>query len=165
MPPRPDMRFWDPKGEKFGVPTWPWKLGPSPDQWATERQLAARGLRPGGQGVPGQLGWLRRGEEMFTALYRVDKALPKRPMTPAKWRAVRAALAARRICPECGRDAGYQIPRRRGACNPCFDGTGHRAETEHTVPICETGRRPSTDQSDRPAPVPHHSLDKEAQPA
>jgi hypothetical protein len=122
MPPRTDMRFWDPTGAKFGIPTWPWRLAPPPDEWATERQLKAQGLRPGAQGVPGQLGWLRGGEDHFAALYRVDRALPKRPMTSAKWAAVWKACAARRICPECGEDRGYEPSRRLGACNDCATG-------------------------------------------
>ncbi|ONK09268.1 hypothetical protein STBA_71230 [Streptomyces sp. MP131-18] len=113
------MRFWDPTGARYGLPTWPWTLGPSPDHMATERQLKARGLRPGGQDPTGQLGWLRGGEERFAALYPVELALPKRPMTPAKWAAVRKACAARRICPDCRRDVGYEPSRRLGACNDC----------------------------------------------
>ncbi|MFI9588273.1 RRQRL motif-containing zinc-binding protein [Streptomyces sp. NPDC052236] len=120
--PRTDKRFWDPAGEKFGLPTWPWKLGPPPEEWATERQLKAQGLRPGGQGVAGQLGWRRRGEDHFASLYRVDLAKPKRPMTAAMWASIWKAVAARRICPECQTEKDYEIPRRYGVCNDCPGG-------------------------------------------
>ncbi|MGA5578329.1 RRQRL motif-containing zinc-binding protein [Streptomyces koyangensis] len=48
-------------------------------------------------------------------------AKPVRPMTPGRSRALAAALRARRICPQCRRDAGYCIPRSLGACVPCAD--------------------------------------------
>lgn len=125
--PRTDMRFWDPTGAKYGLPTWPWKLGPSPDVMATGRQLKARGLRPGGHEPAGQLGWRRQGEDHFASLYRVELALPKRPMTPAKWAAVWKAIAARRICPDCGEDRGYEPSRRLGVCNDCANAGGYAA--------------------------------------
>lgn len=40
-------------------------------------------------------------------------------MTPARWAALERANAARRVCPECGRDAGYRIPPSLGMCTPC----------------------------------------------
>ncbi|MFB6680263.1 RRQRL motif-containing zinc-binding protein, partial [Streptomyces sp. NPDC056390] len=52
-------------------------------------------------------------------LYRIDLALPVRPMTPAKWVALAKANTARRICPECRRDAGYVIPTSLGMCGRC----------------------------------------------
>ncbi|WP_316684126.1 RRQRL motif-containing zinc-binding protein [Streptomyces spongiicola] len=52
-------------------------------------------------------------------LYRIDRAEPMRPMTAARWAAFAKANAARRKCPECGRDAGYVIPSLLGACVPC----------------------------------------------
>lgn len=107
---------YDPTGEGHGgMPTYPY--GWAPAGLATRRQLRARGLRPGGQDVAAQLVW-RRGERV-AYLYRVDRARPVRPMTPARWTAVRAALAARRRCPECGTDAGYVIPTSIGHCNDC----------------------------------------------
>lgn len=122
MPPRTDLRFWDPEGSKYGLPTWPWKLGPSPAEWATERQLAALGLRKGGQQPAGQLGWVRQGEDHFIPLYLVELAKPKRQMTEAMWAAVRKACAARRVCPECKTAKDYEIPKRHGACNDCHFG-------------------------------------------
>ncbi|MFF7641781.1 RRQRL motif-containing zinc-binding protein [Streptomyces canus] len=111
-------RFWDPDGTKFGIPTYPWRL--APDGLATRRQLRTRGLRPGGQDIAAQVLRSRRRREPLTAyLYRVDLALPVRPMTPARWAALARANAARRRCPECERDAGYVIPPTLGACVTC----------------------------------------------
>ncbi|MFJ8824450.1 RRQRL motif-containing zinc-binding protein [Streptomyces sp. NPDC102467] len=109
---------FDPAGERFGLPTYPWKL--APDGMATRRQLRARGLRPGGQDIAAQLLRPRRRREPLTAyLYRVDLAKPIRTMTLAKWAALAKANRARRTCPECRRDAGYVIPPTLGTCVPC----------------------------------------------
>lgn len=109
---------FDPDGERFGIPTYPWRY--APDDLATRRQLRTRGLRPGGQDVAAQILRPRRRREPLTAyLYRVDLARPVRPMTPARWAALAKANAARRRCPECGRDAGYVIPTSLGACVTC----------------------------------------------
>ncbi|RSS68386.1 RRQRL motif-containing zinc-binding protein [Streptomyces sp. WAC06128] len=100
------------------LPTYRWRL--APDGYATRRQLRARGLRPGGQGGAAQLERPRRRRGPLVAyLYRVDLAKPVRPMTPAKWAALAKANAARRLCRECGRDAGYVIPAALGMCVPC----------------------------------------------
>ena len=120
-------RFWDPDGARFGIPTYPLRM--APDGYATRRQLRARGLRPGGQSVAAQLLWQSRryrtargGSLLRVAyLYRVDLAKPVRPMTPGKRAALDAALAARRTCPQCGRDAGYVLPTSLGTCLPCHD--------------------------------------------
>ncbi len=61
----------------------------------------------------------RRRGLLVAYLYRIDAAKPVRPMTPAKWAALVKANAARRMCPECGRDAGYGIPPSLGMCAPC----------------------------------------------
>ncbi|MFD9938352.1 RRQRL motif-containing zinc-binding protein [Streptomyces massasporeus] len=100
------------------IPTYPWHL--APDGLATLRQLRARGLRPGGQDVAAQIERPRRRPAPLIAyLYRIDTAKPVRPMTPAKWAALAKANAARRICPECRRDAGYVIPTSLGMCVTC----------------------------------------------
>ncbi|MCD2465085.1 hypothetical protein MBT42_16115 [Streptomyces sp. MBT42] len=100
------------------VPVYRWRL--APEGLATLRQLRAIGLRPGGQPVVAQLERPRRRREPLIAfLYRVDRAKPVRPMTPAKRAALERANAARRLCPECGRDAGYRIPPSLGMCTPC----------------------------------------------
>ncbi|MFJ5032085.1 RRQRL motif-containing zinc-binding protein [Streptomyces sp. NPDC088560] len=100
------------------LPVFRWRL--APDGYATYRQLRARSLRPGGQPVAAQLERPRRRRGPLIAyLYRVDLAKPVRPMTPAKWAALAKANAARRICPQCRRDAGYVIPPSLGTCAPC----------------------------------------------
>ncbi|TQJ89317.1 RRQRL motif-containing zinc-binding protein [Streptomyces sp. SLBN-31] len=111
-------KCFDPNGAQHGIPTWPWRY--APDGLATRRQLRARGLRPGGQPIAGQIlrPRYRRGP-LVAYLYRLDKALPVRPMTPAKRRALACAMRARRTCPQCRRDAGYVIPSSLGVCVPC----------------------------------------------
>ncbi|NDZ74557.1 hypothetical protein G3I36_26665 [Streptomyces sp. SID10362] len=100
------------------IPVYRWRL--APDGLATKRQLRALGLRPGGQDVAAQVERSRRRREPLVAyLYRVEQAKPVRPMTPAKWAALAKANAARRVCPECRRDAGYVIPPTLGMCTPC----------------------------------------------
>ncbi|MEU4617477.1 RRQRL motif-containing zinc-binding protein [Streptomyces umbrinus] len=109
---------FDPAGERFGIPTYPWRC--APDDLATRRQLRIRGLRPGGQNIAAQLLRPRRRREPLAAyLYRVDLARPVRPMTPGRWRAHAAMMHARRRCPGCGRDAGYVIPPTLGMCVTC----------------------------------------------
>ncbi|MCW7988253.1 hypothetical protein XF35_24005 [Streptomyces platensis subsp. clarensis] len=116
----PAPRFWDPDGTKFGVPTYPWRL--APDGLATRAQLRARGLRPGGQEIAAQILWRSRrthGGIRVAYLYRLDQAKPVRPMTAARQVALARAMAARRTCPNCRKDAGYCIPRSLGMCNTC----------------------------------------------
>ncbi|WP_327691655.1 hypothetical protein OG870_27810 [Streptomyces sp. NBC_00461] len=111
-------KCFDPTGARHGIPTYPWRY--APDGLATRRQLRARGLRPGGQPVAAQVlrPRFRRGP-LVAYLYRLDKAKPVRPMTPAKRRALECAMRARRTCPQCRRDAGYVIPTSLGVCVPC----------------------------------------------
>ncbi|MFG2638119.1 RRQRL motif-containing zinc-binding protein [Streptomyces sp. NPDC048362] len=100
------------------LPVFRWRL--APDGYATRRQLRARGLRPGGQEVAAQLKRPRRRRPPLVAyLYRVDLAKPVRPMTPARRAALDRANAARRLCPQCRRDAGYVIPASLGTCVSC----------------------------------------------
>ncbi|MEV5435845.1 RRQRL motif-containing zinc-binding protein [Streptomyces sp. NPDC052682] len=109
---------FDPDGERFGIPTYPWRC--APDGLATRSQLRSQGLRPGGQDVAAQILRPRRRREPLTAyLYRIDRALPVRPMTPGRWRAHAAMMRARRRCPECGQDAGYVVPASLGMCVNC----------------------------------------------
>ncbi|WP_225629173.1 RRQRL motif-containing zinc-binding protein [Streptomyces werraensis] len=100
------------------LPVYRWHL--APDGLATRRQLRAQGLRPGGQEVAAQLERPRRRRGPLVAyLYRVDLAVPVRPMTPARRAALAKANTARRLCPSCRRDAGYVIPAALGVCVPC----------------------------------------------
>ncbi|MGQ4380945.1 RRQRL motif-containing zinc-binding protein [Streptomyces sp. SAS_267] len=100
------------------LPVFRWRL--APDGYATRRQLRARGLRPGGQQVAATLERPRRRRPPLVAhLYRVDLAVPVRPMTPGRWRAHAAMMRARRTCPSCRCDAGYVIPALLGICVTC----------------------------------------------
>ncbi|MFE4912471.1 RRQRL motif-containing zinc-binding protein [Streptomyces sp. NPDC056652] len=117
-------RFWDPDGSRYGIPTYPFRM--APDGLATRRQLRTTGLRPGGQDIAAQLLWLSRryrrpgrSPVRVAYLYRIDLALPVRPMTPAKWAALAKANTSRRVCPECSTDAGYCIPTSLGMCVTC----------------------------------------------
>ena len=102
------------------LPVYRWRL--APDGLATRRQLRAMGLRPGGQDVVAELQRPRRRRGSLVAyLYRIDRAKPVRPMTPARRAALARANRARRTCPACRRDAGYVIPTSLGACVPCAD--------------------------------------------
>ncbi|WP_062209498.1 RRQRL motif-containing zinc-binding protein [Streptomyces sp. NBRC 109706] len=106
------------------IPVYRWRL--APDGLATRRQLRAAGLRPGGQDPVAVIERpRRRGRPPLVAyLYLVSAAVPVRPMTPARWRAIEAALTARRTCPDCGVVRDYCIPTSIGVCNPCDQGAG-----------------------------------------
>ncbi|MFD9357992.1 RRQRL motif-containing zinc-binding protein [Streptomyces sp. NPDC060031] len=111
-------RCFEPTGVLHGIPTFPWRL--APDGLATRRQLRALGLRPGGQDIAGQVLRPRfRRSPLIAFLYRVDRAKPVRPMTPAKTAALAKANTARRTCTQCRRDAGYVVPASLGMCVPC----------------------------------------------
>jgi hypothetical protein len=115
--------FWDPAGERYGIPTYPWRMAPA--GLATRRQLTAAGLRPGGQPVVAQVMWRSRRRQVQVAyLYAVESARPKRAASPAQVVALSRALAARRRCPECGQDRGYVLPARWGTCLICADLAG-----------------------------------------
>jgi hypothetical protein len=109
-------RAHDPTGEHHGgMPTFPYKMAPT--GLATVRQLRKLGLRPGGQGIAGQILW-RRGKRV-AYLYRIDLALPKRQASPGQLRAIERALLARRVCSICTQTKPYYIPRRYGECLDC----------------------------------------------
>ncbi|GAA3759627.1 hypothetical protein HDA32_004730 [Spinactinospora alkalitolerans] len=119
--------FLDPDGERHGIPTYPWGWARvfDPDL-ATRKQLAALGLRPGGQEPAAQLMWRsRRGTAgvRTAALYRLSLAKPKRPMTAARARALAAALRARRTCSTCRLTFVYCLPTSLGQCPNCEHGT------------------------------------------
>ena len=108
-------QFYDPDGERYGLPTYPYHW--APDGLLTIRQLRVKGLRPGGQDITAQILW-RRGKRV-AYLYREDLAKPKRAATINQLAAIGKALQARRICPTCGTEKPYCIPRSRGECNDC----------------------------------------------
>lgn len=80
-------------------PVHPWKQ--APPGLATRRQLRAMRLRPGGQEPVGRIEC--RGGKRWAWLYRIDLALPIRPMTWAKEVALDRAMEARQRCPACSR--------------------------------------------------------------
>ncbi|MFZ4279657.1 RRQRL motif-containing zinc-binding protein [Streptomyces rhizosphaericola] len=113
-------RCFDPTGARYGIPTYPWRM--APDGYATRRQLRARGLRPGGQPIAAQLMLINRrcGTPRVAFLYRVDLALPVRPMTSRKWGALALAMLARRTCPKCCVTYSYCLSTRHGICGLCL---------------------------------------------
>lgn len=108
------------RGTQDGLPLLPWGMAPK-DTLATYRQLRAAGLRPGGRGPVALLYFRHHTSNKFTLanLYLVAAAKPVRAMTPGKWASVQAALAARRVCPECGEDGGDYIRPAAGMCEAC----------------------------------------------
>ena len=118
MPPRADLTVLDPTGERHGLPTYPW--GHAPDGLFTRRQLRELGRSPGHDPVAQLLGGPRGdGTAAVAWLYDLTRTKPKRTVTAAVLASVQKALQARRTCPDCGHDVGYQIPRRIGACADC----------------------------------------------
>lgn len=111
----------DPTGDRYGIPTFVWGHAPR-DKYATRRQLAALGLRKGGQDVAAVMyGWCH-GVRTVMHLYRIDLALPRRPWTPAKQAAVQTAANARKKCDACGLSwPALQYVPRNGVCNVCTD--------------------------------------------
>ena len=118
--------FHDPDGETFGIPTFWWKGAPA--HLATVRQLRAKGLRPGGQPIAGQILWAGVGGTRAAFLYEVARALPKRTATEAQRRAIAAALQARRTCSTCRQVRDYYIPRSLGECLTCHERPGAAAQ-------------------------------------
>ena len=105
-------------------PVYPWRG--APDWLATLAQLRAMGLRPGRQGVQALLLWRsRRGGRpridgyRYACLYDIARARPRIAMSERRAAALAAALAARQICPRCGRNRGDVPSTRLGVCNPC----------------------------------------------
>jgi hypothetical protein len=107
----------------------------APAGLATRRQLRRMGLRPGGQDVTAVIEW-RRGRR-WAGLYRIDRAKPVRPLTPGRLAALQRALAARRTCRTCRRDAGFCLPTSIRQCWPCHvasETTGPASVSRQTPP-------------------------------
>lgn len=111
------IAFYDPDGDKHGIPTYPFRC--APNGYATARQLRTQSLRPGGQHVQAQILWRHKKQVRVAHLYRVSDALPKRTATPAQEHAIAKALRARRTCPSCNHEMDYYIPTSLGCCLDC----------------------------------------------
>jgi hypothetical protein len=92
-----DGRRW-PGRVRDGLPEF--KFGQAPAGLSTRRQLRERGLCRGGQEPFARLTWKR--DQRFAWLYVDDKARTKRTPTDKQLAAVNKALAARKVCAECG---------------------------------------------------------------
>src|SRR5262245_16811301 len=111
------VRYDDPSGARYGIPTYQWRH--APEGYATLRQLRARDLRPGGQPVAAQIMWHGVGGDRVAYLYVVALAKPKRTATAAQRRALAKALRARQTCLTCLQVKDYCIPRSLGECIDC----------------------------------------------
>jgi hypothetical protein len=107
--PDPDMSL------PTDFPSFRWLCAPA--GYATRRQLAGLGLRPGGREPVARIVW-RRGERV-AYLFPIHLAKPKRPPTARQLAALDRAMRARRTCGACGRDAGYCLPRSWTGCLDC----------------------------------------------
>jgi hypothetical protein len=117
--PEDPMVFYDPTGERYGIPTFPFKMAPA--GLATRRQLRAEGKRPSrGQTVAAQLMW-RKGKRV-AYLYDIETATDLGTPTATQLAALGKAMLARRTCPICHQLRDYYIPRRTGACLDCGSG-------------------------------------------
>ena len=104
------IEFYDPDGQRYGLPTYPWRLGP---RWPADHPPAAR-QRP----APWRPGH-RRADPLAPPqaaprrlpLPRRARSKPKRQATSAQLAAIAKALQARRTCPTCGNEKPYCIPR------------------------------------------------------
>jgi hypothetical protein len=110
MPPAPP-----PPPDASTIPVFRYRLAPA--GLMTRRQLRAAGLRPGGCDPVAEIRW-RHGRHV-AYLYDPTRALPVRPMTVGRARALAAAMQARRTCPVCRIERGNCIPRSLGICLPC----------------------------------------------
>ena len=110
--------FYDPDGDRYGIPTFWWQGAPA--GYATRRQLRQQGLCPGRQPVAAQILWQGVGGVRTAHLYLLSLARPKRTATPAQLGALAKAMTVRRTCPVCRQVRDYCIPRSLGECVSCF---------------------------------------------
>ncbi|PPK98032.1 hypothetical protein CLV92_102185 [Kineococcus xinjiangensis] len=116
-----------PEVEAAGWVSYRW--GSAPAGYATRRQLRMAGLCPGGKPPRAEVRWGRRLERV-AYLYRLADAQPKRVPSAAQLTALGKAMAARRTCTACGRDAGYCVPTSTRVCVNCmFSDSGSAAVT------------------------------------
>ena len=109
------MVFYDPTGERYGLPTYPFKFAPD-------------GLRPAGNSaratcVPAAKTSPRKSSGVAASVSPTCTAStsrkPEAHRHPRATGGHRQALTARRTCPDCGQVKPYYIPRRTGACLDC----------------------------------------------
>ena len=99
------------------LPTW--RFGQAPAGLVTRRQMRELGLAPGGAEALAQVVFHRGRHEVRALLWDRADLTTKRTASPAQLVAVGKALAARRWCPSCERDAGYCISTALGQCTDC----------------------------------------------
>jgi len=92
-----DGRRW-PGRVRNGLPEF--RFGQAPSGLSTRRQLRDRGLCRGGQEPFARLTWKR--DQRFAWLYVDALARAKRTPSDKQLAAVQKALAARKVCAECG---------------------------------------------------------------
>jgi hypothetical protein len=92
-----DGRRW-PGRVRDGLPEF--RFGQAPSGLSTRRQLRERGLSRGGQEPFARLTWKR--DRRFAWLYVDERARSKRTPSDKQLAAVNKALAARKVCAECG---------------------------------------------------------------
>lgn len=121
-----DGRRW-PGRVRDGLPEF--RFGQAPSGLSTRRQLRERGLSRGGQEPFARLTWKR--ERRFAWLYVDERARSKRTPSDKQLAAVGKALAARKVCAECGPVDHFvrTTDRLCGDCHaagvtPTADGTG-----------------------------------------
>ncbi|TCO43595.1 hypothetical protein EV646_112172 [Kribbella antiqua] len=92
-----DGRRW-PGRVRNGLPEF--SFGQAPAGLSTRRQLRERGLSRGGQEPFARLTWKR--DRRFAWLYVDERARAKRTPSDKQLAAINKALAARKVCAECG---------------------------------------------------------------
>ena len=117
----PIVRFYDPTGRRYGIPTYPWRL--APEGLATRDQLVAEDLRPRGKPVA-QVMWRSRRGTRVAYLYRRADAEPPKPRSPRQVAQLEEARRKRRICPECTAEKPYTISTKYRACADCITSLG-----------------------------------------
>lgn len=121
--PRPLPAHLRPVDDGSTLPVYEWRAAPA--GLATRRQLAADGLRPGGQDPVALIRCRRclarptRECRLTGYLYRRDLAKPKRVPTLAQEEALDKALAARQTCTTCRTRQPYCLPRSDRRCATC----------------------------------------------
>ncbi|PXX52298.1 hypothetical protein DFR70_13330 [Nocardia tenerifensis] len=78
-----------------GVPVYEWRMAPA--HLRTRRQLAAEGLRPGGQDIAGKVHRDFRRGPVTAYLYDIKLAAAKREATPAQLAALEKATRERQL--------------------------------------------------------------------